>query len=275
MTYYKRFIITCGALFSAVLLTAESAKASLTGLWEFDNPGNIAQATVGTDLNISGTAPTHWASLADDNLLSLSGVITTASAVNTNLIEATHGAAPNGGGSFVNQYTIVMDIFSPTASRESWRTIYQTNTSNSNDGDYFIRPDNNRIGVAELTYSDDEIDETAWTRLVLTVDLTLSGGDVVAYANGSHFYTHPSNPGVDGRFSLDPTMFFFTDNDGDNAPLNVGVVGIYDTALTAAQVAKLGGPGDPVLAIPEPSAIVLGLLASIGFVGLGIRQRVK
>ena len=263
----------CGVVCAAGLTLSSPVQAGLVGLWEFDNAGDPALATVGSDLTFEGTAPTYSASLADDNSSSLSGVITTAAAENANRIRADHGAAPNGGGSFVNQYTIVTDIFSPTGSRDSWRTIYQTNTGNANDGDYFIRPDNDAIGVGALTYSSpDAIDETAWTRLVLSVDLTQSGNDVLAYLDGSLFYTHTSDPGVDGRFSLDPFMYLFTDNDGDNAPLNVGVVGIYDFALSANQVARLGAAGAEVLAIPEPSTVVLAFVAG-GFVACVIRRR--
>jgi hypothetical protein len=244
-------------LAALLLVATSSAQAQLTGLWEFDNAGNLGLATVGNDLVFSGDAPTHSASLADDFANSLSGVITTAAATNANRIQATHGISPNGGGSFVNRYTIVTDIFSPVGSRDSWRTIYQTSTSNSNDGEYFIRPENNLMGVGDLGYSSSEIDETAWTRLVLSVDLTKEGGDVVAYTNGSLFYTHPGNPGVDGRFSLDPTMFFFTDNDGDNAPLNVGVLAIYGSALSAFDVQQLGGPGDPILSVFETQVLDL------------------
>ena len=230
-----------------------SARAQLVGLWEFDNAADLGQATIGTDLTFEGAEPTYSASLADDSANSLSGVITTAAAIAENRIRADHGIAPNGGGSFVNQYTIVTDIFSPTGSRDSWRTIYQTNTGNSNDGEYFIRPDNDALGVGALTYSTpDVIDETAWTRLVLTVDLASSGNDVTAYLDGSLFYQHPSDAGVDGRHSLDPFLYFFTDENGDNAPLNVGTLAMFDRELSSFQVEALGVAGDPIAFTPNP-----------------------
>ena len=248
---------------AAVALFAPATQAAnLSGLWLFDNPTNPAEATVGNDLIFQGTAPTFAANLADDGGNVQIGTITTAAATNANRIRADHGIAANGGGSFVNNYSIVADIFSPPGSRSSWRTLYQTNTGNSNDGDYFIRPDNDNVGVGDLTYSGSPIDETAWTRLVLTVDLTLDGGDANLYLDGALHYTHSSNPGVDGRFSLDPFLYFFTDNDGDNAPMNVAALGIYDGVLTSAEVASLGSAGD---VIPEPSALLLTATAALSF----------
>ena len=275
MSHCKRFCTALCSLAATVWLAAGSAQAGLTGLWEFDNAGNLGLATVGTDLTFQGASPTHSASLADDHSTSLTGVITTAAANAANRILASHGASPNGGGLYVNQYTIVTDIFSPTASRDQWRTIYQTNTANSNDGDYFIRNNNDLLGSSEMNYTTNPIDETKWTRLVLTVDLSSAGNDAKTYLDGNLHFTHPPNLGLDGRFSLDPTMFFFTDEDGDNAPLNVGVVGIYDFALSAQQVALLGRAGAPVLAIPEPGTFALALLASVGLVGLRLRKGKK
>ena len=52
----------------------------------------------------------------------------------------THGIAPNGGGSYVNHYTLIMDIMFPAASSGQWRSLFQTNPGNSNDGDLFVNP---------------------------------------------------------------------------------------------------------------------------------------
>lgn len=252
-------------LTSFVLLSPMVHGATLTGLWSFDNPANPGEATVGNDLIFEGTAPSYSASLSDDAGTPQSGVITTVFGP-ANRIRADHGIAPNGGGAFVNQYSIVVDLFSPAASRDSWRTIFQTNTGNSNDGEFFIRNNNNSIGVADLEYSSGEIDETSWTRLVLTFDLTQAGGDVQSYLDGTPFFSHPGDPGVDSRFSLDPFLYFFTDNDSDNAPLNVGTVAIFDGVLTPAEVTSLGVAGT---AIPEPSALALLTLGGL----LAIRRR--
>lgn len=241
------------------LVTPTLPAATLVGLWEFDDSFNLAKATVGNDLVFDGISPAYSASIADDSANSLSGVMTTVLG-DANTISATHGIAPNGGGSFVNQYSIVADIFTPVDSRSSWRTLYQTNTGNTNDGEYFIRNDNDALGVGVIGYSSNPIDETVWTRFVLTVDLTQDGDDFVAYLDGSLFFTHPNDQSVDGRFSLDPSVLFFTDNDGDDAPLQVGALALYDGVLSPADVSRLGVAGTAI--IPEPStSSLLGLLS--------------
>lgn len=148
--------------------------ATLTGYFAFDNSANLGQATVGNNLTIVGTAPTYSATLTDDFSTSLSGVITTTSGTANRLV-ATHGIAPNP--TYAINYTFVMDIFSPAASRNQWRSIFQTNQSNINDADYFIS-NNNNLGVSGIGYSTGTINEGKWTRVAITVYLNLDGGDV-------------------------------------------------------------------------------------------------
>jgi MYXO-CTERM domain-containing protein len=249
----------------ALLAAGPCQAANLAGLWLFDDQANLGKATVGNDLTFTAPAPGNWAaSLADDGSASLSGVITTPAASSTTRFTATHGIPANGGGAFVNEYSIVVDLFSPVASRSSWRTIMQTNVSNANDGDYFIDP-TNTVGVFDLTYSAGTLNPAAWTRLVITFDL---GTGVASYTNGTLLHNH-SAVAVDGRFSLDPTVLFFTDNDGDNAPLHIGALAIYDGVLTPAEVSTLGVAG---AAIPEPSVALLGLAALGGLAGLRRRR---
>lgn len=259
----NKHICTALALFGASM--APSMAATLTGLWEFSDSGNLGQATVGNNLTFAGAAPGTWsASLADDQADSLSGVITTAAATSGNQIVANHGISPNGGGAFVNQYSILFDVFSPAGSRSSWRTLFQTNTANTNDGEYFIRNNNGAIGVGDLGYSATAPDASSWSRLVLTFNLAPSGAsDVRAYIDGSLFHTHTLTGGLDGRFALDPAVLLISDEDGDNAPLNVGAIAIYDGALSPAEVSALGAAG-AAIPVPEPGVSALGLAAAAG-----------
>lgn len=265
----NKHICTALALLGASV--APAMAATLTGLWEFNDGGNLGQATVGNNLTFAGAAPGTWsASLQDDQADSLTGVITTAAAVSGNQIVANHGISPNGGGAYVNQYSILFDVFSPAGSRSSWRTLFQTNTGNANDGEYFIRNNDGKIGVGEIGYSALAPDATSWSRLVLTFSLAGSGAsDVRAYLDGSLYHTHTLTGGLDGRFALDPTVLLLSDNDGDNAPLNVGAIAIYDGALSPAEVAALGAAG-AAIPVPEPGISLMGLVA---VAGMAIRRR--
>ncbi len=251
-------------LLLSLLAAVPGQAASLAGLWAFDDPADLAKATVGTPLTFGGTAPgAYSASLADDGGASLPGVVITPAAAPANQFIATHGIAPNGGGAFVNQYSILVDLFTPAASRSAWRAIMQTSSSNADDGDYFIRNSDDALGVGALTYSANPIDETRWNRLVVTFDL---GNAVTTYLNGSLFHTHNAST-VDGRFALNPTVLFFSDEDGENASLNVGSLAIFNGALTPSEVSALGQAG---AAVPEPSGTLLSLTALLG---LAARRR--
>ncbi|MCB1099229.1 MAG: hypothetical protein KDN22_26905 [Verrucomicrobiae bacterium] len=175
-----------GAAFLVEFPIAASADdATLKGLWEFDDPTNPQKATIGQDLAFGGVAPAFSASVTDDQGTVLNGVITTPPPAQANRIACVHGIRTKSGEKYVNQYSIVADILSPEASRSSWRSIFQTRGNNSDDGDYFIRPDNDCTGVAYLGYSAARFDETKWCRLVLTVDDNKKG----AMSAASHLRT--------------------------------------------------------------------------------------
>ncbi len=246
--------------------------AALKGLWTFDNPANLGQATVGTNLAINGTAPTYSATLADDSAKPLSGVVTTVTGTG-NGFTATHNIAPNGGGALVNDFSILVDMFSPVASRSSWRAIVQTTLANDQDADYFIRNDTDRMGTSSMTYTTSGVPEASWSRLVLTyhLDAVSTNSTIKAYINGVLFYNHAGTANTDflrdNRFALQPTVLFFHDDDDENASLNIGALAVWDGVLTAGEVGNLGLAG---AAVPEPSA---GILAAVAGLGLMRRRR--
>src|SRR5207245_2677267 len=101
-----------------------------------------------------------------------------------------HGARPNGGGHFVNQYTLLMDIMYPAASSGRWRALFQTDPFNhlGNDAEFYVgdssaSPDPNGIG-AEGQFNR-ALAPDIWYRVALAVDLTAPPGHQLAkYVNG-------------------------------------------------------------------------------------------
>lgn len=255
---------------SILLLAPALHAADLAGLWEFNNPANLGQATVGPNLTVVGAAPAHSLSLADSSGVTLGGVITTVGGT-ANRLSVAHGIPGNGGSStYVNEWSVLFDVFSPAASRSSWRSLFQTNAGNSNnDGDYFIRNSNDTLGTADLGYTGSAINDSIWTRLVVTVNLGTTNPEdsIRAYINGSLFHTH-NDLALNGRYSLDPVLLFFADDNSENASLHVGTVALFNGALSATEVSALG---NSLVNVPEPST---GLLALAGTVAVGaIRRR--
>ncbi|MBN1854785.1 MAG: PEP-CTERM sorting domain-containing protein [Pirellulales bacterium] len=264
MRFSKLFGPVAGIVLVGAILIVP-ADAALRGLWEFEDSGNLTAATVGVDLALTNPNGSHAA-------VSGSGTAWDQGAAELGVGDyytVTHGIAPNGGGSYVNQYTLLMDLSYPAGG--VWRCLYQTNTANGNDGDYFIHPSDESWGVGDLGYTDGDPVGTffsstdTWYRAVLTFDL---GNAIKLYIDGNLVGNHDASS-VDGRFSLDPVFLALADNDGEDHLMNIANLAIWDEPLSADAISALGGAGR--LIIPEPSSIVLLLLAFAG--AIAIRHR--
>jgi len=122
-----------------------STRAAVTGQWDF-NSANLT-ATVGTALGYRGTTATATTFTTATIGGQTAQVMSFPATSPTQGYVMTHGLAPNGGGSYVNQYTLIMDLMFPGASSSQWRALFQTNPDNANDADLFVNPDNG-IGIS-------------------------------------------------------------------------------------------------------------------------------
>lgn len=202
------------------------------GLWQFDDPGNLTQSTVGSDLVEVGT---HTA---------VAGMVSGDGAVEDppgSYFICTHGIGPNGGGSYVNNWTLLLDVKMPTSSLGHWLCFFQTNTSNANDGDCFISPAE-RIGVADTGYSTNTLQAEVWRRIVISCS---NQNFYRIFVDGSKWLEGTAQP-LDGRFSLDPTILLFADENGEDYPIHCSNAAIWGQALTDPQVSSLGDPSNPI-----------------------------
>jgi len=223
-------------LISVILaLMCSSALASYpqpVGLWQFNDAGNINLATLGSNLTEVGS---HTF---------VTGIDATDGAIYDPLSSyfiCNHGIAANGGGSYVNEWSLMMDIKIPASSFGQWICLYQTNINNSNDGDCFIAGDGT-IGVYETGYSTNHIESDKWYRVVISVD---NGSFYKIYVNGILWLTGSPRP-LDGRFALDPQILFFADENGDDYPIICSKAAIWGQALTEAEVLELGAIETPI-----------------------------
>jgi len=229
-----------------MLMPAICLAQTLVGQWTFDNPNDLLNATTGNDLELVGT---HTI---------VPGPDTNDGAVNIgegSYYKANHGIPANGGGTMVNEYSVVIDF--KVASIGQWYTFMQTYYPNTNDGDCFINL-SGQIGVAATGYSAYSVMPDEWYRLVIAIDL---GSSYKYYLDGQ-LLKDGTNQTVDGRFSIYPAnptqpFLFFADENGEDNPINVAYCAMYDGCLSAAQVNTLGGYGHSVL---PPSAEMLPYL---------------
>lgn len=229
-------LVLTGACFAAVPEPA--------GLWEFNSLTNLTRATIGNDLELVGS---H---------LSIEGVSSGDKAVSIGIGSyyiCTSGITPNGGGGYVNEYTLLYDLSYPTSTLGQWASILQTNQMNENDGDYFKHPSDESWGVADLGYSDNRqrgefySEADTWYRIVLSVKLAMDGTEFFnLYVDGELACTHDTGwLGTDGRFSIENTVLFFADDDTEDAELHISNLAIWDHPLTEEEIAELGIAGTP------------------------------
>jgi len=229
----------------AAVITVINPPVFVTGQWDF-LLGNLA-ASYGADLQYNGTeADTTFGTTTSFGLPDINGVPTPVmhfipGASPWGGYKMYHGAAPNGGGAYVNQYTLVFDIYYPPNSDNTWRSLWQTATDNANDGDLFI---NTADGIGISSVYDGNVSAGVWHRIAAAFDLTGPGSPVLTkFIDGVKVGNQTTGlSGVDGRFALDPYALAFADNDGDVAEACVSSVQFSNGRRPDAFLEALGGP---------------------------------
>ncbi|MGQ9589055.1 MAG: metallophosphoesterase [Planctomycetota bacterium] len=213
------------------------------GLWTFDDPANPLAAAIGEDLVLAGTHTTIAGTTEADGAVRIGP---------GSYYRARHGILPSPGP-YVNAYAFLFDFRVPAIG--AWYAFFQTNSSNANDADCFARTDG-ALGVGATGYSAARISAGTWTRMVVTVDNVR--GIYEIWLDGERILAGIPQA-VDGRFSLDPEVLFFADENGEDGTIDVATLAVYDRALSSSEIAHLGGPGvfdpenRPPTVIAEPA----------------------
>lgn len=221
----------------------------VTGQWDFDY-GDL-RATLGSDLEFLGNTDTtdrfETVSVGER----VAGVLAFKEHTRTQGLLMRHGARPNGGGKFVNRYTLVMDVLWPTASRDHFRALLQTDPFNHEGnaaeffvGDHTVLP--HAYGVGAGTEFHGPLSPEVWHRVVLAVDLTEPEGRQLAkYVDGVLVGTQSLEGGIDGKYALGPTALLFTTGVESLLRTRPGLMNsiqFVDSWLGPEQVAALGLP---------------------------------
>jgi len=200
--------------------------------WNFDNSENLLAASIGKDLLLTGTQQRVEGATSED------GAVTIGTG---SYYTAFHGLHANGGinPAKVNQYTLVYDVKIPAAGQPY--SLLQTDPSNTDNADLFISPEGN-IGSDEIGYSDTALAAGDWYRVVVAADL---GNKFTVYLDGDSVFSASSTT-VDGTLAFNPyssenKVLFFADNNGEDGPINVAYIGIYNRVLSNTEIEGLGG----------------------------------
>ena len=225
--YSTRVMLVLFVLCSAAMVFGQVPDPK--GWWKFDDVADPLrpEAGFGVPLQLVGTHATI------DGPAAGNGAITIGTGSH---YKVQHGMATAEGDSLVNEYTLMFDF--RVSALNKWYTFFQTASANDNDGDCFINKTGN-IGVGATGYVSYSIAANEWYRLVISVK---NGTHYRYYLDGYLVKDAPVQE-KDGRLSLEPTLLIFGDDDGDDAPIDVAEVGIWDKALTSWQIKALGGFG--------------------------------
>jgi hypothetical protein len=238
--------------FPNVFVGALGAAPAPAGEWRFDDPTAPLMATTGADLLLEGGHTVIPGIAAGDGAVRV-GI--------GSHYRCAHGIAANGAGALVNQFTFLFDFRIPRVG--PWYCFFQTNEANQNDGDCFVRANDGALGVSQTGYSTAPAQPAAWQRLLVSVDNLAGVYDI--YLDGERILDGTPQS-VDGRFSLDSTVLFFADENGEDAPIDVTRIAVYDRALSAIDAAELGSVQveDPSNAAPVmvPGVVGPGLVAT-------------
>ena len=151
-------------------LTTISANASIDTIWNFDAgltpvSGSATLSYIG-DMqdNVNFFASEHHVGLAmpygDNGSLMQFPATNPGQGLTVNL---------NNGGATVSDYTMIWDVFRPAYSWDTYMPLYQTDQSNTTDGDFFINPSGG-IGISGQ-YSgrvSDRVGDNVWNRIAVT-----------------------------------------------------------------------------------------------------------
>jgi hypothetical protein len=218
---------------------------NLTGQWDF-NTGDL-KATVGTDLSYADAVTQQATSFGTTTALGIptingtdANVMKFPAATNTMGFLMYSPSTANGGGSLVNEWSLVMDVLYPSASAGINRPIIDSDGNANVAGPEFIVSSSDGVGSPPSGPYLGHIAPNTWYRLGITV----SNSKIVVYLNGSSVGTLPGYA-ADGRFSLSPSFqtLIFGNNLAPEAAIGyLNSLQLWDAALNAGQMSALGGP---------------------------------
>lgn len=169
------------------------------------------------------------------------------------------GSGPNGGGTYLNQFTMIFDLLLPGAL--NWFPLFNTATGNGNDADFYVNSAG-ALGIGVIGYSASGlVAVNTWYRIAFAADL--AAGTVAYYLNGNSVFS--GSAALDGRHSLysnldpGPDLLLFNEDDTSGVFTHEVYLSSFfftDRQMSAAEILALGGPKARGILAPAPPITV-------------------
>jgi hypothetical protein len=237
---------------------------TVTGQWDFDQ-GDL-RATVGQPLEYFGTTATgtQFGTTAALGVTNINGqeatIMRVPGDVNNQIgYIMRHGIAPNGGGTRVNQYTLIMDVMVAATGPGAASLLQISSTNNTDDGDLFWQGNNFGQGTGGYNGTG-AFTPTNWHRVVAAYDMAANPPVVTKYVDGIKQDDWTANQGLDNpRRALLPTAILFADGDQDERrEMWVNSIQIRAGKMSDAEIVLLGGPTAGGIPATVPRTTVTG-----------------
>jgi hypothetical protein len=231
------------------------ARAAITGQWDF-KASNLA-ATIGQDLSYLDSdtqARTAFGSTTSFAIPDIGGQPTNVMKFPKANSEfggyyAIAGAVANGGGSSVNQYTLIMDVLFPTNSSGAVRALAVTD-----QGGEFLVDANNGLSFAG-GFAAGSLTPNAWHRVAFAVDTT---NTISMFIDGIKVGEQPTPLGLDGKYSISGGFNLFDDASTNSQSGFLASLQFQDEKLPDGLIGALGAPvASGILTGPPPNPYVV------------------
>lgn len=215
---------------------------------QYDFNGDLSSSVGGSILTTDFAAPALSAGVTFSPAVagSLSGQA--ASLTRGTFLRMNHGLGANGGGTLLNQYTLIMDVNFPSRPN-NWNVFYQSNTNNTEDGEWFV---NSAGGVGISANYGGNVPTNTWNRCAVVVDQV--AGTFTSFINGVQVQQN-TGLSLDGRWGLSPQVLLFADENQENSPVLVNSVQLRPYVMIASDLATLGSATAAGIPFPIPPTI--------------------
>src|SRR5688572_12319840 len=142
----------------------------------------------------------------------------------------------------VSNYTLIFDVLFPAVSDARWRALYQTDTNNASDAEFYVQ-NTGGGGIGIINVYNGSIRSNTWHRVAIVMQSAPGEGKCQRFIDGQFVGGIGSTgSGLDLRWSLDRALLLLTDNDNETAGGYLSSFYFVDRAMRMDEIEALGGP---------------------------------